>query len=560
MSKGFSGVPQVRFNRSKFDLTHSLKTSFNIGELVPLDLIEVLPGDTFKVKTGAVVRTTTSFIRPVMDDCFMDIHHFFIPYRLCYDNAERVWGNPNPSAYIDEDLDEFPTIFGQVAQNSVGDYLGLPINKDFNGDNKVSALPFRAFALVYNQWFRNQNVSQETFVHTDKTEVSMNNDEWSENNYTGKLPKVSKLRDLFTSCIPNPQKGAPVQLSLGAFAPIGYKSANSNSLSAQAPLFLGSSPSPYPVRALFSDIADTTSDSDPVSVYRNIGIPFMSIGDNHSKYVNYLVNGGGTDLNGSGLYADLTKATPMSVNELRFSFALQKMLERDALYGSRYNEFLLGHFGVTSPDSRLQITEYLGGGRIPIQIQQVAQTSQSTDESALATLSGYSLSNGYSHFTKGFVEHGFVLTVGCVKQRHTYCQGVDKLWTRKSRNDFYDPLFANIGEQPVYTSQIYYDNNLNGEIFGYNEAWTEYRNLNNKMTSNMRTTAQNTLDVWHFGDKYDSQPYLTRGFDEETSLYLDRTLSVPSSSMPHFIADLCFKTEAIRVLPTYSVPGLIDHH
>lgn len=564
MKKDFSRMPSVRFNRSKFDLSHGLKTSMSVGCLYPLDIQEVLPGDTFKTKMTMVSRVTSAFLKPVMDNLFMDIYHFFIPLRLIYDKAENVFGNASPSQYTSQNLNRFPSLkFNNdigytVYPGSIADYLGLPTQdismfnetteeRDLEEDG-LSVLPFRAFAKVYNEWFRNENIIDEVFVSTGETTSNekLNNNAFSPNNYTGKLPKVAKKKDYFTSCLPSTQKGLAVDVPFLFDLPL--KSGEMYDISSVR--FGTQALGDYPdtVNPLVTDFGSN------LSVDYTDEIPQ----DNISK------------INRTNLYVDASKSPGFTVNDMRFAFQLQKMLERDALYGTRYNEYLLGHFGVSNPDSRLQFTEYLGGGRIPLSIQQVAQTSQGTEESPLANLAGYSQSVGYSRYSKGFTEHGYILTVACIRQMHTYSQGVNKMWFRKQRNDFYDPLYANLGEQPVYYRELFAPNVPEGSladktVFGYNEAWAEYRYKPSGITGQMRpvnvySLGETSLDIWHFGDAFESVPTLSKSFIEETPQFVDRTLAVPSSSQDQFIVDCWFNTDAIRVMPTYSVPGLIDHH
>lgn len=536
--KDFSQVPSVSFNRSKFDISHGNKTTFNLGELVPLDIVEVLPGDSFDCTTTSVCRVTSSFIKPVIDNCYFELFHFFIPLRLVYNEAEKVFGNPSPSSYEDNELKSMPvtTSLSRIHQNSVADYMGLPIGYVPAG---ISLAPFRAFALVYNEWFRNENLVDEVYVQKgdyNETAETFNGGAWSPTNYLGRLPRVAKRKDYFTSCLPSPQKGAQVQVPM-----------------------------------LNDFVAPVWSSGQPLQMTDGSFITNLTLQSNYLKGTNNIDTNNYYNLRPlqesesatglSPLVADISGIGYSNINDIRLAFALQRMLETDARYGSRYNEYLLSHFGVSGGDARLQFTEYLGGGRFPISLQQVAQTSQSTEDSPLAQVGAYSLSNGQSRFSKGFTEHGYVLTVGCVRQIHTYSQGVPKMFTRKDRNDFYDPMFANIGEQPVYVSELYADYNngvqdLKGDVFGYNEAYAEYRSIPNKITSNLRPMAENSLDVWHFGDKYGAKPVLSSGFITEPTLFFDRTLSVPSSSLPNFLVDLYFDMKAIRVMPTYSIPSL----
>lgn len=550
--KDFSSIPSVAFRRSKFDLGHSLKTSMNVGKLYPIDWQEVLPGDTFSTKVTNVTRITSSFIKPVMDTLKLEIAHFFVPYRLVYEDWERVFGNPNPSAYSDNDLAEIPgigSLAGEyyVESGSVADYLGLPVGSIPNTVD-ISVLPFRAFALIYDTWFRNQNNVSEMFVQKGDTGdyEFLNNDAWSPYNYTGKLPNVRKKYDYFTSCLPAPQKGQAINVPAYA-GNINLQALPTNDVAGKNVLYIPSDTG----FVGFNESLAFGSGFD----YGDIAVAFTSGTDSKKYDLGFNVN-------------DLSFA---NVNDLRFAFQAQKMLERDALGGSRYHEYLSAHFGVYSPDARFQLPEYLGGGIIPINVQQVAQTSESTENSPLANVAGYSLTNGFSKYSKGFTEHGMVFTVAYIRQyEHTYSQGLDKKWFRKQRHDFYDPLFANLGEQPVYKKELFctgFDlgDNYNDAVFGYNEAWADYRYSPNKITGQMRSGISNSLDIWHFGDRpYNfsnpSQIVISKSFIEETPSYVDDTLSVPSTSQDQFICDFYFDSKAIRVMPLYSVPGLIDHH
>lgn len=554
-NKDFSRLPAVRYSRSLFGLDHGVKTSMSVGKLYPLKVVEVLPGDTFKSNMTGVVRCTSAFYKPIIDNLFMDVHAFFVPLRLLFSDSEGVFGNTNPSAYEDNALAEYPKLpVSRIYPGTVGDYLGLPV--DVGSTERYvkkgcSVLPFRAFALIYDQWFRNQNAVGEMYVQRGATQSSEypNNNAWAYNNYTGQLPNVSKKADLFTSCLPGVQKGAPVNVPLSNAVPVF----TGDSLS-------GSYLDKFhhkPLKWLDTDF-DNAISSGTYALFSESGQTTMrgltSSGSQTREEVAPI-----------NLYADTTLAN-IDVSDLRLSFQLQRMLEKDALYGSRYNEFCLAHFGVTSPDSRLQFTEYLGGGRIPIQIQQVSQTSAPSETSPLAAVAGNSQSLGYMRYSKGFTEHGYVITVGCIRQLHTYQQGIPKLFFRHKREDFYDPLLAHISEQPVWKTQLYgyaSSSSDSGEMdetpFAYNEAWAEYRSEPSIITGQMRSRVTNSLDVWHLADLYDEAPTFGKSFVEETSQFVDRVLTVPTESQDNFLVDLWFKVKAIRVMPVYSVPGLVDH-
>lgn len=431
-----------------------------------------------------------------------------------------------------------------VSEGTVADYLGLPLG-DLGVQSKVSVLPFRAFALIYNDFFRDQNNVQPMHIQRGSLNSSerLNNLPWSPSNYTGKLPKVSKMHDYFTSCLPAPQKGNAVDVALSGYLPV------------------------YPR----TESIPIISDADQM-VYRSLEGPF--VGGSHTLSMRVdeantdtgvLVAGetggssiGATPVTPSNLWADLNGATPWTVNDLRLAFQTQRMLERDARSGTRYTEYLQAAFGVSSGDARLQRPEFLGGHRSPISITQVTQTAPQTGESTpLADVAGYSHSMSRARATKGFVEHGYVIGVCCIRQFHSYSQGIQRFWTRSKRTDFYDPVFANIGEQPVYRSELYAGQQ---GVFGYNEAWADMRQRPSVITGQMRPKATNSLALWHLGDNYANAPTLSQGFIEETPDYVDRAITVQSNKQAQFILDFYVQNIAIRELPTYSVPGLIDHN
>lgn len=562
----FGTVPKVNYRRSKFDLSFNKRFSMSVGSLYPFYLQEIYPGDTFKVNAKSVIRTSSAFLKPVMDNLFLDTYYFFVPNRLVYDKWAQVMGENTQSAWAPVTETRVPVLASStVSSKTVADYLGLPLGTIPAG---VSRLPFRAFALIYNEWFRDQNNIDPVFIHTDdkvnvsinstlSNDLTLNNADWSASNYLGKLPKVAKFHDYFTTCLPDTQKSSePVSIGLAGYAPVvGVTSDgvahNYFPLQFQSMGVEGLTGSPGSLNAT------SGTSTNPFSVNLNVS-------GSAPDGILALLTENTSDINASvrsTLNADLSDVTGISVNDLRYAVQLQKMLEKDARTGTRYKEVIEGHFGVISPDARLQRPEYLGGNRTPINIQQVPQTSQSTTESPLAQLGAYSFSNTSSRYTKSFVEHGFVIGVCCLRQFHTYQQGIEKFWTRSQRYDFYDPLFAHLGEQAVYKSELYAKGltDLKGSVFGYNEAWADLRYRPSQTAGEMRSDATNSLDIWHFGDDYSNAPTLNAQFINETPVYVDRTLAVPSTSQDQFIVDTYFKQIAYRVLPTYSVPGYVDH-
>lgn len=542
-------VPTVNMRRSAFDLSHGNTTTLNVGELVIIDNFEVLPGDTFKMKSTHFERVSSSFLRPVMDNLFIDQHWFFVPYRLLYDKFVNVMGENTQSAWVDDEDYEIPSLPEfECVSGSVADMLGIPVGTIPEG---VSPLPFRAFAKIYDDWFRDQNVIDPMHLQVGEVAESEtpNGNAWSPNNYTGMPPKVAKFHDYFTSCLPSPQRGNPVAIPLG-------RTAGLVSTGDAAEFYYNDDDATLPVSLRYlPDIGQGPGDQHGV-----LGGVYPGDDD-----VWYGVTYGNQGSDVPGIEVDLTGATGATINDLRFAFQYQKMLETLARSGSRYCELLTAFFGVNNPDARLQRSEYLGGSRTPLNIQQVAQTAPtSLDDNSnyVGELGAYSMSTGSSRFTKSFTEHGIVIGVACIRQHHTYQQGLEKKFTRHKRTDFYWSTFANIGEQPVFQEQIFVDGEtpFKDVAFGYQEAWAEYRHLPSTVTRGMRTASGTDLDVWHFADNYSNAPELSKEFIEETPQWVDRTLPVGSTNLPQFMLNCYFNLKAYRVMPLYSVPGLIDHH
>lgn len=589
----FGSVPMIRASRSKFDLSFTHKTSGNVGKLYPFFCQEVYPGDTFKVKSTILARLNSAYLRPVMDNLFLDQYFFFVPSRLVYNKFPQVFGENKESPWAVVNTPSVPTFqnteaTGNVAlHDNVCAYLYLPVGEDLKENIKdVSLLPARAFALIYDEWFRDENNVQPMNIQKGDAVASekLNNDVWSPSNYLGKCPSVAKFHDYFTSCLPSPQKGAPVEIGTAATParilpvtglPVDKSGNSSNALLPDTDTLKalmitagytpGNISSPGALR--FGDTG-SAMDYNPGGNYP-LGVQGASTG-NQSNGLGIIgstsapLNSGYGRLyvNNLGAYDPGIVLGAVSVNDLRLAFQTQKMLEKDARGGTRYREYILSHFGVSVADSRVQVPEFLGGKRSPLNVQQVAQTSQATSTSPLASLGAYSLSFGQSGFSKGFTEHGYIIGVMCLRYHHTYQQGVERFAFRKNRLDFYDPVFANIGEQPVYKKELF-AGAASDDVFGYQEAWADLRYRPSRVSGQLASKATNTLDIYHFADEYANAPTLSEGFINETDKNFARTIAIADAEnvdADQFVFDIYLQNDAIRELPVYSVPSLIDHH
>lgn len=560
----FSTLPKANISRSQFDRSSSLKTSFNVGDVVPFYLDEVLPGDTFKISTSKVVRFQT-LLTPMMDNVYLDTYYFFVPNRLVWDHWKEFNGENTQSAWIPEVEYSIPQVTAPSGGWNIGtiaDYFGIPTGVS---GLSVSALPFRAYTMIMNEWFRDQNLVDPLLLDTDDTTRVGSNDAGIDKVELGGKPFVAaKYHDYFTSCLPAPQKGPDVMIPVtGAGASLPVVALNQDATVASGlstfynTVYTGFTSTNKPEIRSYGVARDGTAPSvepSEKSFPANLAsIPATGVDPKN-----------GYPLMPANLWAINTGSqAAATINQLRMAFQIQKLYERDARGGTRYTEILRSHFGVVSPDARLQRPEYLGGNRIPININQVIQTSGTVEGSTpQGATSGQSLTTDrHSDFTKSFTEHGYVIGLLVARYDHTYQQGLDRLWSRKGRFDFYWPVLANIGEQAVKNKEIYAQGTeVDDEVFGYQEAWAEYRYKPNRVTGEMRSSAPASLDVWHLGDDYSALPRLSAEWIQEDAKTVDRVLAVQSSVSNQLFADLYVKNICTRPMPMYSIPGLIDHH
>lgn len=547
----YSQVPHAEIRRSRFKRDFSLLTTISEGDLVPIYLDEVLPGDTFKIDVNGLVRMATP-LYPVMDNCNMDVFFFFVPCRLLWEHFVNMMGQNDSSFWAETTEYTTPQVTAPSGGWNVGtiaDYMGIPTGIE---GISVNAMPFRAYAKIWNEWFRDENLQQPQVEDKKDTTAAGTNE--GTGNYTaslgGKPMKVCKHKDYFTSSLPQPQKGQAVPLPLVGNAPIKLYGQNAYGESENNVITnYGTTPTANEIMQNNFGIKENT----------NAKAPYILTGQASGSNKLYYADGT-TPTNDVGRYeADLSAVTATTINELRNAIAVQHILERDARTGTRYKEILKGAWGVTSPDARLDRSEYIGGYRMPININQVIQTSSTNTTSPQGNTAAYSMSTMSRHMcTYSATEHGYVLGLCCVRVDHSYQQGLSRLWTRSTRFSYYDPMLANLGEQPILNQEIYAQGNAQDEeVFGYQEAWADYRYRTNIVTSEMRSTYAQSLDAWHYADHYTSLPTLSSDWIKEGSENIARTLAVEDTNHSYqFICNFYFEQTWTRPMPIYSVPGL----
>ena len=527
----FSEVPSVNMQRSAFKRDHLHKTTFDPAYLVPFFVDEALPGDTFNLNVTCVARLATPIV-PVMDNVHFDTFFFAVPYRLVWDNFKKFMGEQeNPGDSIDYLVPQVPAPSGGFPENCICDYFGIPTKVD---DISVNNLAGRAYNLIWNEWFRDQNLQ-------DSVVVDKGDGPDLPSNY--KILKRNKQHDYFTSCLPFPQKGEDVVLPLGSEAPVTGLGKTNQSYSATG------------ATVYESGGTGTVTYASSRSIDNTLGVNnqfFVEEDPDNSGFPN--------------IYADLSQATAATINSIREAFQIQRFLERDARGGSRYTEIIRSHFNVVSPDARQQRPEYLGGSSDFLEMTVVPQTSSTDAVTPKGDLSGFATATVRSGFSKSFTEHCIVIGLISARPDLTYQQGMNRMWSRRTRFDHYWPVFSHLGEQAVLNREIYCQPDtvlnpqgtpVNDDVFGYQERYAEYRYFPSKISGRFRSNATGTLDFWHYSENFGSLPLLGSDFVEVNGDPIDRAVAVPSE--PKFIMDAFFQFMSVRPMPTYSVPGFVDH-
>lgn len=584
LNSKFASVPvSANIQRSKFKRDQDHKTTMSAGLLYPVFVDEVLPGDTFTMDTRVFARMSTP-IHPVYDNCYLDINYFFIPYRLVWDNFKTFMGEPPEDNYEDPVQLTVPALIRKLpegepeaslnyykpAYKSVADYMGIPPLRNLP-KNGISALPFRAYALVWNEWYRPQTIfnaiefprgDEDQYLYGfaqmpgstipypfgspailryvppyDYSDPSVPDffywPFYSTAAYGGYLAPVRRNLDYFSSCLPEPQRGDPVPIPLSGIAPV------------------------IPIDATVN------VEGDNVTSFTGNQVLVEYEGGLYVGPKDFPPSGQVLSLNNSGIDLSMLKQySPIlaNISDLRYAFQMQKFLEADNRYGTRYREMLRGHFNVTPLDASLQVPEFLGGRRVRLNMTQVLQTSSTDSTSPQGNTAAYSATLDVSNsFSKSFTEHGLILGLACIRTDHTYQQGIERFWMRKDKFDFYFPEFAHISNQPVYNFEIFSGTDKDYEVFGFQEAYADYRYKPNRISGEFRSDYPYTLDSWHYGDDYFEVPTLTSAWMTEPRANINRTLAVSDEISDQFLVDWYFDCDTVRPMPVYSIPGMADH-
>ena len=547
----FNNIPQIKTSRSRFKMKQDIKLTLDAGKLIPFYVAETLPGDTFSVDTKGICRMSTP-IYPVMDNCYLDVYYFHVPMRIVWDHAKEFFGENNQTAWEQKTEYKVPKIKigapkvteGAPIENSILDYMGIPTKIIKKGETKVikiNALPVRAYVKIWNEWFRDQNIDNPALNEKNDSEVGYLDQEETEKKettlqqaYRGGRPLwVNKFHDRYTSALPSPQKGEPTLIPMSGDANVYLYSTAENKVY-NGNIWLDST-NEYAPR-----LNQVHSDLGPDKLVQVFGSTKKN----------------GSDETAAIFKADLSSVTGATINNLRQAFAVQQFMEADARGGTRYREIVRNHFGVDIDDKTVQIPEYLGGQRYMINVSQVVQTSATDATSPQGNAAAISVTPFMENsFTKSFQEHGYVIGVCCIRNDNTYQQGIEKLWSRTDKFDFYWPEFAHLGEQAILNKEIYAQGTAEDEkAFGYQEAYSEYRMAPNRVCGAFRSNATQPLDAWHYADNYSKLPTLSQEWLATDKSIIDRTIAVPSQ--PQFIMDVLVENDAVRPMPIYGTPGL----
>lgn len=547
----FNQIPEMKASRTRFNRDQTVLTTFDSGNLIPFYVDEVLPGDTFSVDTAAIIRMTTPKY-PVFDDAFIDFYYFYCPNRILWDDFKQFMGEVENTPWMPTKTYEVPKIVINGSgkeplprEDSILDYMGIPtkIGQKFS----INALPIRAYVMIWNEFFRDENVDNAAVIKTTSenvtyTDRSATTDQILEDAYKGgRCLPVNKFHDYFTSCLPYPQRGPEVTFPLTGNAPIRLGDTKGNYLNI-----------PGSLEMIVDAHGNNTSGS---LVYGNsTGAP----GEKKAMSFTGKEKTSGEIGGGGWMYADLASITAATINDLRKAVAVQQYYEALARGGSRYREQVQALWDVVISDKTVQVPEYLGGGRYHVNINQIVQTSgqQTNEDTPIGETGAMSVTPiNESSFTKSFEEHGFVIGVCCVRHNHSYQQGLERFWSRNDRLDYYVPQFANLGEQPVKKREIMLTGTATDEeTFGFQEAWADYRMKPNRVSGRMRSNATGSLDFWHYADKYNEVPTLSQGWMKEGKTEIARTLIVQNE--PQFFGAIRVANKTTRRMPLYSVPGL----
>ena len=547
----FNQIPKMRASRTRFNRDQTVLTTFDSGSLIPFYVDEVLPGDTFSVDTAAIIRMTTPKY-PVFDDAFIDFYYFYCPNRILWDDFKQFMGEVENTPWMPTKDYKVPQIVvggtekeKLPKENSILDYMGVPTK--IGAKFSINALPIRAYVMIWNEFFRDENVENAAVLKTDSQDVNYTDrnattDQILEDAYKGgRCLPVNKFHDYFTSCLPYPQRGPEVTIPMTGNAPIRLGSAN------------GEYEEFGPSVQMIVGTTSASNKAGTLAYLKPTGKPDEKM---QMEYTGTASNGeSGT---GGWMFADLNTVEATSINELRKAIAIQQYYEALARGGSRYREQVQALWDVVISDKTVQVPEYLGGGRYHVNINQIVQTSgQQTDaDTPIGETGAMSVTPiNENSFTKSFEEHGFVIGVCCVRHNHSYQQGLERFWSRTDRLDYYVPQFANLGEQPVKKKEIMLTGKATDEeTFGYQEAWADYRMKPNRVSGLMRSNATGTLDFWHYADNYKDVPTLSQEWMQEGKTEIERTLIVQNE--PQFFGAIRVANKTTRRMPLYSVPGL----